>query len=503
MRTVSFLPEHEVSEQPGFLSRIKALLLQYKLNHSVVFLTLLLLSLSIGVGIAKFGLLFGMLAVIVFIGLPAVYAIIVYPKFGIAVLMILAYILLIVPRMGIDFPVGTIIDALEFLLIFGFFLKQKYDPSWKIYRNPVTVMVLLWIGYNLLQAFNPSAESRLAWVYTVRTVAVVMLLYFIFLYHLRDKTFIRFVFKLWIFLSFLGALYALKQQFIGFFPFEQKWLDDDPVLTNLYFVGGFWRKFSFFADPVTFSYNMVTTSILCFCLSTGPLKLWKKIVLVLLGMIFIFAMLFSGTRGAYVLVPAALFFFCVLRFNVKILMTGLVMGAVLVFILYIPSDDPTLRRFQSAFSPEADASYNVRKANQEKIRPYILSHPLGGGLGATGTWGQRFSPHSWLANFPPDSGYVRVAVELGWVGLLLFCTFMYVVLHMGIRNYFRIRDPVLKTYALSLVLIIFVLNIGNFPQEALVQYPTNVLFYLCIALIHALLLIDRKQNELKTKPVVK
>ncbi|MCP6423416.1 hypothetical protein NL463_29335, partial [Klebsiella pneumoniae] len=64
--------------------------------------------------------------------------------------------------------------------------------------------------------------------------------------------------------------------------------------------------------------------------------------------------------------------------------------------------------------------------NQKRIQPYILSHPIGGGLGATGVWGVRFAPYSFLANFPPDSGYVRVAVELGWIGLGIFCTLMFV-----------------------------------------------------------------------------
>ncbi|MGL1489090.1 hypothetical protein ACSTJG_25000, partial [Vibrio parahaemolyticus] len=73
-------------------------------------------------------------------------------------------------------------------------------------------------------------------------------------------------------------------------------------------------------------------------------------------------------------------------------------------------------RFQSAFRPNNDASYRVRIFNQARIKPYIWSHPIGGGLGSTGEWGKKFAPNSYLANFPPDSGYVRTTVELGYVG---------------------------------------------------------------------------------------
>jgi len=139
----------------------------------------------------------------------------------------------------------------------------------------------------------------------------------------------------------------------------------------------------------------------------------------------------------------------------------------------------------------------VRKINQKRIQPYILSHPLGGGLGATGMWGIKFAPDSYLAHFPPDSGYVRVAVELGWVGLLIFCMLMFTVLRTGINNYYKIRDPELKSYCLASLLIIFALNVGNYPQEALVQFPTNVYFYLVLALIVVTRRLDDQQNDLE------
>ena len=128
------------------------------------------------------------------------------------------------------------------------------------------------------------------------------------------------------------------------------------------------------------------------------------------------------------------------------------------------------------------------------IQPYIQTHPIGGGLGSTGVWGVRFSPDSFLAKFPPDSGFVRVAVELGWVGLILICTLMFVVLRTGINNYLQMQDPELKAYCLAMILMIFAICIGNFPQEAIVQFPLNVYFYLFIALINVTYRLDKKKQ---------
>ena len=155
-----------------------------------------------------------------------------------------------------------------------------------------------------------------------------------------------------------------------------------------------------------------------------------------------------------------------------------IMFVLFALAIFMPTSSPTLYRFQTAFRPSEDASFNVRKINQKRIQPFIQSHPLGGGLGATGTWGQRFSPNSFLANFPPDSGYVRVAVENGWIGLFVLCTLIFVILREGINNYYSIKDPALKAICLSMILVIFAYHIGNYPQEAIVQFPSNTLYYL-------------------------
>jgi hypothetical protein len=466
-----------------------------KMNVPLVIGTLLLYSLAFALLIAYSGLPGGVIALVFVAGLPLAYGVIAWPKFGVTVLLLLAYFIMLFTKLNISFPLGTIMDVLEALLIAGFFIKQKYHPEWKIYKNPVTVITLVWLGYNLLQIANPEAESRMAWLFTVRTVAIVMLLYFVFVYHLRDIKFIRFILKLWIALSFFAALYGLKQELFGFFSFEERWLDN-PELHALYHIGNHWRIFSIFSDPVAFAYNMVISSILCLALLTGPVAVWKKMILTGLAIFFLYVMLYSGTRGAYVLLPSCLPLFGIMKFNARMFIYGCIAAFIFVCLIFMPTSNSTLVRFQSAFRPSNDASFNVRASNQKKIQPYILSHPIGGGLGSTGMWGQRFSPDSYLANFPPDSGYVRVAVEQGWIGLLIFCIFMFIVLKTGVDSYFKIRDPELKSYCLAMTMIIFALNLGNFPQEALVQFPVNIYFYLAIALIQVTLWLDQRKSGL-------
>ncbi|MDB4903828.1 MAG: hypothetical protein JWQ63_3109 [Mucilaginibacter sp.] len=481
----------------GFSQNFKKTVLLEKLFNPVGITSLILLSILIAVGISKFGIVFGALFLITVIGLPSVYAIVVYPEFGIMVLLIMAYLLFFLWRIGVTGPVGIIMDVIQALLMIGLLIRQKKEKNWEMLKGPVSTMILIWIGYNVLEVLNPVTEARAAWLYTIRTVAIVLLSYFVFLYNIRSIKFIKLIFKVWLALSFFAAIYAFKQEFIGFSNAEKVYLHSDPNIVNLLFIGGHWRKFSIFSDPVSFAYNMSMASIFCIALIAGKLPVWKKVILIFLVASFQISSLYSGTRGANVLIPAALLLFAVLNYNRKVLIFTCFAAAFLIFLINVPTSDPNLARFQTAFHPNNDNSYNLRKDNQKRIQPYILSHPVGGGLGATGIWGQRFAPNSYLANFPPDSGYIRVAVELGWIGLFIFCLLMFTALKTGINNYYLIKDPELKTYCLGMVLIIFAYNIANFPQEALVQFPSNVYFSFEMALLTVLLRLDKEKQEQK------
>ncbi|MHB8209008.1 O-antigen ligase family protein [Mucilaginibacter sp.] len=464
-----------------------------KLYNTTGIILLSALAIIIAVGTAYAGVEFGVLLLLGIIALPLLYAIIAYPKFGIIVLLIMSYMLFVLPQFGLDGPIGTIMDGLQVLLLFGMFIQMKKDKNWAMFKSPITWVSLLWLGYNLIEVLNPHAGSSLAWLYTVRPVAITILTYFVFMYNINSVKYIRLIFKIWLVLTCIGAAYAFKQEYIGFSAHEQAYLAM-PGIADLLSINGHWRKFSFFSDPVVFAYNMVMPSIFCICMLTLDIKPWKKIVFGCLIGFFLDAMLFSGTRGANVLIPAALVLLVVLKFNRKILI-GTIMAAIfLAFLITVPTSNPNLYRFQTAFKPNNDDSYNLRKRNQKRIQPYIVSHVMGGGLGSTGEWGIRFTPESYLAHFPPDSGYIRVAVEDGWAGLLVFCVFMFVIIKTGINNYYLIEDKELKTYCLAMTLIIFTYNLANFPQEALVQFPSNILFYLEAALINITLRLDIAQR---------
>lgn len=496
------IPIETNKRKQSFLESIHHFFILNKMGGGLGFLFFLFSAILIGLVVAKMGLVIGALILVLLIGLPLIFGVVFYPQFGVITLIVAAYLIMWIDRMKIagEFPLGTLMDGLELLLIVGVLIQQKQKSQWSLFKGPISIMIFVWIMYNVIEVFNPTAESRLAWVYTIRSVAIIMLTFFVFLYNIRTFKFIKLIIKIWLSLTAFAALYAYKQQFVGFTSFEEAYLYSSPRVAELLYIGGQWRKFSIFTDPVAFSYNMVVSGLVCVGLLTGPFSIKKKLVLLFLIFLFFSSMLFSGTRGAYVLPPAAMILFAILKFNKKVMFVLAIMFVLFALAIFMPTSSPTLYRFQTAFRPSEDASFNVRKINQKRIQPFIQSHPLGGGLGATGTWGQRFSPNSFLANFPPDSGYVRVAVENGWIGLFVLCTLIFVILREGINNYYSIKDPALKAICLSMILVIFAYHIGNYPQEAIVQFPSNTLFYLVTALI---VITKRLDDEMQSKNIIK
>ena len=492
-----------VSLWKSFTGFIYKLFVIKKLNSPVGFIILVLFSLICVLMMIKSGHKTGFALIAGLIGGPLVVISLFNQKFGVTMMLILAFFLLGTKRFvyqmaHADVPLGVAMDLIVVVMVFGLFIRQIEERDWSFAKNQITFFVIAWIGYNILQVANPTAVSKVAWAYTVRGFAGIMVMYFIFAYTIDNIKFLERLLIIWIVLAALGALWGFYQEKFGYTGWEMQSIIDNDKL-HLYYIAGRFRKFSFFSDPMMFGIIMSYTGILCISLLAGPFKKSLKILLIILGLFMFNVMLYSGTRAAYVLPMASLAFYFMLRLNAKLIVAGVAMIVLFLVVINMPSSDPNIRRFQTAFKPGDDASYQVREKNQAYIKPFIHSHPLGGGLGSTGVWGERFSPNSMLAKFPPDSGYVRIAVEAGWVGLIIYLGLLFVSMRTGIKTYFRLKDPKVKAYLLAMLSVLFALVVANFPQEAINQYPTNLVFFMMLAIINNAKKLERPEYKLNTE----
>jgi len=453
-----------------------------KLNNPLGYAIVTLIALLIALAVSTGGIKIGVLVLVGFAAIPLLLGIFYNQMLGIALTVLVAFFVQYINKYG-DYPAGIALDALVYYMFLVIFVRQIWERDWSFSKNPISTLIVIWVIYCFIQALNPIAGSRLAWVYTVRSMAGLILLFFIACYAFNSLARIKWMFKYIIILTFIAALYGFKQEFIGFSDQELAWLYADPERFQLIVQWSRFRVFSFFSDPTTFGILMAYMAVFCIILATGPFKMWQRIGLSIGAICMLMSMGFGGSRTPVVLVPIGMIFFTVLTLKKEILIGAGIFFVLGTAVMMKGSSNPILFRIQSAFKPGEDASVQVRLDNQRLIQPYIRNHPFGAGMGATGVWGKRFTPDSWLAHFAHDSGFVRIAVEMGWIGLIIYMIFLFKVLQTGIYYYLRVYDPIIKVMYLGVTTIVFILTVSSYPQEILVLLPTSIIFYICLAAI--------------------
>ncbi len=397
-----------------------------------------------------------------------------------------------------QFQVGIVSDILIYATFLSLFIrhteiKKNFN---EFIKAPVIIAILLYSSYLMVEVFNPYAHSVEGWFQTFRRFLVCVLLLFISYNVLNNyKAIKKFVVVLFV-LCFLTGLYGCIQQWHGFFKFEL-----NAIFSNSYGVvyinGGDLRKFSTLSDPMSFGTIMAACAVFFLIIGTNLDRLKYKWILFGGSLFMILGIVYSGTRTGNVMLVVGLGLYTLLTIDRKSTKIFAVLATLIfLFLLYVPiySNGP-LNRFRTSFRANRDASYNVREDNRKFIQPYIYSHPIGGGLCTTGEPGKRFNPGHYLAGFPPDSGYLRKALETGWIGLIFIFVLYFVTLKTALRGYFNSNSERRKLLYAAILASLFSFYVAEFAQEALGQITDMVIYYPFIALLVRLRNLDQKAEE--------
>lgn len=425
-------------------------------------------------GLAGAGLLIGLPVALIFL-----YFLFKYPVIGLYGAMLMSYM---VPTLGrylpFQAPFGLSVDLLLVLtllvLFFKYFQKLNLWPSYNI----LFLAMGLWMAYIVLQIANPQARSIQAWFFAMRGLALYQWLIIILCFSLLKsrRDFYRFA-KFWLGLTFFAALWGFKQKLIGVDSFEQAWLDAGAGVQHLLF--GKLRIFGNYTDAGTYGPAMAHTGVAAGILAFGPYRFRVRLLLMTIALFSLYAMLISGTRGALGVPAAGGLIFLILTKNIRLLSLG-GGAALVVFVLLkfttVGSGNYDVQRLRTALDPN-DPSLMVRVVNRQRLDNYLADKPLGGGVGSAGYWGERFSPGTWLANFPTDGLYTRVKAETGVVGLYLYLGMWLSILGAGIYVAWQYVDPEKKYIAIAAIAGYSGMLLTSYGNEVINQIP-NVFFTL-------------------------
>lgn len=386
---------------------------------------------------------------------------------------------------GTTVPFGVPLDVVAALSFVLMLIQTRAKGDWSLIKGPITWLYILVVVYQLLQVFNPNAVSIVGWAVSLRGLTSFLLFFTFFQLFSKFEEVKKFTI-LWLVLATVVAIYGIWQEVFGLNSREHSWIYSNPEAVRLLMIWGHLRKFSFLSDPSAFGLFMAFSALACFILVLGPFSGLTRIVLGICGVLMLVSMGYSGTRTAYAMVAFGIAFYIMLtirsrRTFVVMLVAVLAGGA----ILFGPFHGSTINRVRSTFNTEDDASMGVRDKKRIRLQNYVKTHPFGGGINTTGGNGLKYSAgHPLAEGWDADSGYLLIALEMGWIGLIIGLSFFFVVMVKGINNYFEVEDPLLKTTTLAYIVPFMSLSLAHFTQDAMFQKPV----YLVIIATYALML---------------
>jgi hypothetical protein len=249
-------------------------------------------------------------------------------------------------------------------------------------------------------------------------------------------------------------------------------------------------------DPANFGLVMAFAGTLCLLFILGPYTPKRKIFLGICGVLMFMGMVASGTRTAFVMVTVGFAIFGLLTMN-NFRTIAFSVSALLVFLViyFGPFYSAPVQRIRSAFQGNDDPSMNVRSKNKARIQPYMWSHPIGGGPSTTGEEGVKMSPGHPLAGFPPDSGFLKIGLEFGYIGLLIALWQYFIASSKGIHQYFKTKDREMKVFYTAVLASFIAMISANLTQLTTAMRPFDFFTFAYFAVIIKLQEFDEKKNK--------
>ncbi|MEP6747135.1 MAG: O-antigen ligase family protein [Bacteroidota bacterium] len=407
--------------------------------------------------------------------------------------------------LGINLPLGLLLEPTGYLAAISILASQyrKRQNSADFWKTPISLLVVVLFCFYIMEAFNPEINGREGWFKFFRKEIIYLVFYYVSFLMLDSLEKIRRFVKLWIILAVGVALWGIKQQWFGFTAFEDAWIHSDPNITNLLFQGGMFRKFSLLPDPAAFGVLAASTSLFTLVLAIrSPVKN-KRRLLYVISFIQMVASSYSGTRTCNVMLIGGLLSYIIFTLNERRTIIVLISAvSISLFLLFGPlQNTPVIYRIKTTFDGSKEPSNMVRDVNRHNIQPYIWAHPIGGGLNTCGEEGAVYYPGHPLSGYPPDSGYMKIMLEQGWVGLAINVILYFFILYRGITGFYDSQRQEIKTLYIAFTVCIFSLVVGQYSQLAISTYP-QYLFYLATLVIFYKLKEYDKRNPAVNDPTM-
>lgn len=266
----------------------------------------------------------------------------------------------------------------------------------------------------------------------------------------------------------ITAAYGVIQQVLGASRLHELGYQYNSVIR---FAGGYLRSFSSFAQDYPFALFLMLVLLVGLAVALDDvhrtrnrLFLWALPVLAL-------GLASSLARGAWLGLGVGLLYLGLRRHRFLLL----IIPVTLVALLYLPG----------SFSAAAlsGSSLAERGSGWQANLQQVLAHPLGAGIGATGSAAAKVaSLQGGGTSYQPDNYYFKTVYELGVIGLWLLVVALFTILSSTDRAAFRLsgRD---RSLTLGISAGVLAAITVSFVATYFEIFPMDVLFWLLLAVV--------------------
>ncbi|MGZ4541712.1 MAG: O-antigen ligase family protein, partial [Mycobacteriaceae bacterium] len=270
------------------------------------------------------------------------------------------------------------------------------------------------------------------------------------------------------------ALVGLWQQFVGpAYLVSLGYSYNDQVRT----AGGLLRSFSTFNQPFPFGLYVMTSLLVGGAVALAEPRRLRNALFLCAVPVMVVGMGVSIVRASYLGLIVGLLWLGIHRYRtiVKALATAVVVAPLAVLL--------TSPRLLAPLV--SSSSLDQRGAGWSSIVSDVLNHPFGLGLGASGSAAARIALANGRAEattYQPDNYYVKMALELGPVGLWLFILVIISASVSTLRaaRVLRGRDSAL---ALGVSASVVAAAAASFVATYLEIFPLDVYFWLLLGVV--------------------
>ena len=399
-------------------------------------------------------------------------------------LFILNYFIIAIMRYTHTSGLSIIMDIGLFSICFAGVAHSILTKSlpWKFAYNFLTIGALVWALYCFFELLNPTAISE-AWISSRNLIYNGVIVSLISSVLITQYKYIKQLLFLLSILVILACIKALIQKYIGFDGTERQWLAEGGARTHIIATGT--RYFSFFTDAGNFGSNMGFACVLFGISAIYTSNKNTRIYYTITAILALYALFMSGTRGAIAVPLGGLLLFCFISKKFSLMIATAIIGICIYTFFaftYIGQGNTMIRRMRTSFRPTEDASFNVRLENQKKIAEYLRERPFGEGLGLGGVEAQRFAERT-TTLIPHDSTYVKIWMETGIVGIILYLGLLIIALLWAcFIVMFRVKHNRLRGLLTAMLCGVFGLMISAYGNAFFNQFPTQIIVFTCLTI---------------------